>query len=120
MSKVRIIITLNNPTLDEQELDKAREEFSKEMQIRREQVKEIKNTTPQKGGKAGSYLPELLEAEVELSNLKEISRDAHQASNGKSDITITNGQEKRTVKAANRSREEFAEEVEKAGKLIAS
>lgn len=120
MSKVRIIISLNNPTLDEQELEEATQEFYEEMQNIGEQVKRIKDTTPLEGEKGGSYLPGLLEAEVELSNLKEKARNAHQLSNRKSDITITNGEEKTTVEGANRSSEEFAEEAEKAGKLMAS
>lgn len=120
MSKVRIIISLNNPTLDEQELEEVTQEFCEEMQNMGEQVKRVRNTKPLEGEKGGSYLPGLLEAEVESANLKEAARDAHQLSSGKSDITITNGQEKSTVEASNRSSEEFAEEVEKAGKLMAS
>mgnify|MGYP006934828280 CR=1 FL=1 len=122
MSKVRIIINLNNPTLDEQELDKEIEELHEEMQNLNylEKVKPIKNTMPLEREKGGSYLPGLLEAEVEFSNLKEAARDVYQLSNGKNDFTIINGEEKKTVEAANRSQEEFADEVEKAGKLMAS
>ncbi len=121
-SKVRIIITLNKPDLDDQELERETEEFYEEMLNVNglEQVKRVRDTTPLEGEKGGSFLPGLLEAEAELANLKDASRDVHELSRRKADITIDNGTEKITVKGNNPSSEDFSVKVEKAAQKVLS
>lgn len=118
--KVRIIITLNKPDLDDQELERETQDFYEEMlQVKGlEQVKRVRDTTPLEGEKGGSFLPGLLKAEVESANLKDASRDVHELSSRKADIAIVNGTERITVEANNRSSEDFSLEVEKAAQQV--
>ncbi|MFB2919888.1 hypothetical protein [Aerosakkonema funiforme] len=123
LSKVRIIITLNKPHLDDQELERETEEFYEEMLKVNglEQVKRIRDTTPLEGEKGGRHLPGLLEAKVEEDNLENVRREVSERSGKKANTTIVKDTEKIPVEGHNRSSEDLSEAVEKAAqKLLAS
>lgn len=119
-SKVQIIITLKKPDLDEQELEGETQKLYRQLLNLRdlEQVERVRDTTPLEGAMGGPYLPRILKAEAEASNLKDAIENLQELSRGQADLKIVSDTKEVTLEASNRSLEELSENIEEKVKQV--